>query len=50
MTGVVIGIDLGAALTVGKAQGFDEAGLAALLPAIEAGLVAGLQAGQRQTN
>lgn len=40
--GGVVGIDVGAALALGHALGFDEHALAELLPAAEAGLVAGL--------
>src|SRR5512147_375841 len=37
--GAVIGLDLGAALGMGAAAGYDAAGLAELLPAGEAGMV-----------
>lgn len=41
-SGAVIGFDLPALLTLGAALGAEVADLAQLLPAIEAGLVAGL--------
>ncbi len=41
-SGVVIGFDLPAALTVGTALGYDGKALAELLPAIETGMVAGI--------
>jgi hypothetical protein len=40
--GVVVGIDLGAALSVGAAAGYDAIALAELLPAGEAGMVAAI--------
>jgi hypothetical protein len=40
--GVVVGIDLGAALSVGAAVGYDAIALAELLPAGEAGMVAAI--------
>jgi hypothetical protein len=42
--GIVIGIDLTAALAIGAALGHDVYALAELLPAAEAGLVAALNA------
>lgn len=42
MTGVVVGLDLGAALSLGAALGYDTAALAELLPAGEAGMIAAL--------
>lgn len=41
-SGVVIGLDLPAALTLGDALGYDRTALAELLPAIELGMVAGI--------
>lgn len=41
-SGRVIGLDLGVVLTVGTALGYDGTALAELVPAVEAGLVAGL--------
>lgn len=38
--GILIGIDLGTALAIGAALGYDPIALAELLPAAEAGLVA----------
>ena len=42
MAGIVIGIDLAAALAIGAALGHDVHALAELLPAAEAGLVAAI--------
>ena len=42
--GAVLGIDLAAALAVGSTAGYDTFALGELLPAAEAGLVAGLNA------
>ncbi|MFZ1413885.1 MAG: hypothetical protein WAS73_04805 [Defluviicoccus sp.] len=42
--GIVIGIDLAAALSLGAALGYDTGALAELLPAAEAGLVTALNA------
>jgi hypothetical protein len=39
ISGAVIGLDMGAALGMGAAAGYDAAGLAELLPAGEAGMV-----------
>lgn len=41
-SGMVIGFDLAAVLTLGTALGYDERALAELLPAIELGMVAGV--------
>ena len=41
-SGHVIGIDMDAALRIGAARGYDAPVLSELLPAAEAGLVAGL--------
>lgn len=43
--GGVIGIELGTAMQVGQALGYDMAGLARLLPWAEAGMIAGLNKG-----
>ena len=40
--GAVLGIDFGAAFTIGQALGYDAGALAELLPAAEAGMVAAL--------
>lgn len=40
--GGVTGLDLGVALRVGQALGYDDRALALLLPAVEAGAVAAL--------
>lgn len=42
-SGYVIGLDLAAVLAMGAALGYDPAGLAEFLPAVEAGLVAGIK-------
>ncbi len=42
-SGYPIGLDLSALLTLGDALGYDRHALAELLPALEAGLVAGLK-------
>jgi hypothetical protein len=42
LPGAVVGLDLGAALGMGAAAGYDVAGLAELLPAGEAGMVQAL--------
>ncbi|MFO1152746.1 MAG: hypothetical protein U1E42_03630 [Rhodospirillales bacterium] len=44
MGGAVLGIDLGVALAVGRACGYDATALAELLPAGEAGLVKAINA------
>ena len=40
--GTVIGLDLGACLSIGLALGYDATALAELLPAAESGLIAAL--------
>jgi hypothetical protein len=50
MPGAVIGLDLGAALSVGAAAGYDAIALAELLPAGEAGLVAAINERLKRDN
>jgi hypothetical protein len=48
--GAVVGIDLGAAMAVGAAAGYDPAGLAELLPAGELGMVQAMNERLRSGN
>lgn len=41
---VVIGLDMGAALKIGEALGYDRTGLAEFLPSCESGMVSAINA------
>ena len=46
--GQILGLDLGAGLALARAHGFDERAVSELLPAVAAGLVAGIRKIQAQ--